>query len=165
MQYARKVRGAQQQARQTEIDGVLMALGNITIGWAGIGLILNTFIEAHHNQLGKPIRKEIPRDFTQKLDYIKKAERDPRWTPERRQELTQMRLELAALNQKRKNIAHGLLYRRGPKWVIHVAKEEGDSLMRKDIPHTAQDIHDFAGEVSDIGGRLSRFFMPLIDQR
>jgi hypothetical protein len=162
LQYALKVRAKQHQAREAEVQAVLMALGNITISWAGIGLILNRFIEAHHQQSPTRIEKAIPRNFTGKLDYIKKVERDPRWQPERLAELRQMRLELADLNDRRINVTHGLLWRNGPGWTIHIAKEDGDSLMRKDLRHTSEDIYALSRDLGDIGGRLSRFFMPML---
>jgi hypothetical protein len=162
LQYARKVRGQQREAREKDIQAVLMALGNITISWAGIGLILNRFIEAHHTQSGPPFARELPRSFIGKLEYIKKAERDPRWDPQRLAELRQMRLELADLNDRRINVTHGLLWRNGPGWTIHIAKEAGDSLMRKNIPHTSQDIYDLSRDLAAMGARLSRFFLPLV---
>lgn len=164
MRHAKDVRQRRQQASWAETQGVLIAIGNITIGWAGINLILNVFIEGHHNQLGRPIRDNLPRDFKAKLDYLKKVERDPAWAAERLSEFRAMRLELARMNKKRVMLTHGLAMRRGygPAWNVHVAKEEGDNLKRGDIPHVAQDFHDFATEVSDMGGRLSRFFMPIL---
>ena len=142
-----------------------MALGNITISWAGIGLILNRFIEAHHNQAGMSLVKELPRNFTGKLEYLKKVERDPRWAPERLAELKEMRLELADLNKRRINVTHGLLWRNGPGWTVHIAKEDGDFLMRKNLSHSSQDIHDLSHDLAAIGGRLSRFFMPMLEKR
>jgi hypothetical protein len=155
------VRRLQESARSKEIQGVLMAVGNITVSWAGISLILNLFIEAHHNQFGKPIRSDLPRDFTAKLDYIKKVECDPRWDSQRLEDLREIRLELAALNQRRVNLVHGLLVRRGLGWAIHLAKEQGDNLLRKDVPHTGDEIHAFSRELADMGGRLSLFFAPI----
>lgn len=166
LQYANKVRRNRQDATWAETQLVLVAIGNMTLSWAGINLILNTFIEAHHNQRGKPIRNDLPRDFTAKLEYIKKVERDPEWHPERLAELREMRLALGEMNKKRVMMTHGLAFRRGygPAWNIHVAKEEGDNLMRQDVPHSAQDFHLFALEVSQMGGRMSRFFMPMLRQ-
>jgi hypothetical protein len=159
LQYALKVRRQQRSAREKEIQAVLMALGNITLSWAGIGLILNRFIEAHHTQSAAPIAKEIPRSFTGKLDYIKKVEREPWWHPDRRDELRQMRLELADLNDRRINVTHGFLWRNGPGWTIHIAKETGDNLMRKDVPHSSQDIYDLSHDLGVSCGSRSRFFL------
>ena len=164
MRHVQSVRQKRRDAAWEETRGVLAALGNITIGWAGINLILNVFIEGHHNQLGKSIRADLPRDFSQKLEYLKKVERDPNWQPERLAEFRQIRLALTAMNKKRVLLVHGLVSRvgYGPTWNVHFAKEEGDNLKRRDVPHTSQDFHDIAAEVSTMGGQISRFFMPIL---
>ena len=136
LRHARGIRQRRQDASWAETQGVLVALGNTTIGWAGINLILNVFIEGHHNQRGKPIRKDLPKNFTDKLEYLKKVERDPEWNATRLAEFREMRLALASMNRKRVVLTHGLARRLGygPAWSVHVAKEEGDNLKRGDIP-------------------------------
>lgn len=167
LQHLLQVRHKRQEAAWFYTQSILVALGNITISWAGINLILNTFIEAHHNHLGRPIRKDIPMSFTGKLEYMKKAERDPRWNPGQLAKFRLIRLELAKLNEKRVNITHGLLLRRGygPEFTIHIAKESGDNLMRKNIPYSGQDIIAFGAELSHIGRKMSEFFGPLVGRR
>jgi hypothetical protein len=131
----------------------------LAIAWAGISRILNLFIEAHHNQLGMPIRRDgLPRDLTAKLDYIKKVEKDLR-DPAKIAELGQMRLELAELNEKRINLTHGLLMRQGygPQFTIYIAKESGHTLLRKDLSHSGEDVFAFSKELSEMGGGVSRF--------
>lgn len=143
---------------------MLVALGNITIMWAGISLVLNRFIEIHMQQAGHVIRKDIPRSFTGKLDYMDKFERTNEWAPERLAEFRDIRLTLAQLNQERINIVHGLLMRRGygPHWNIHIAKEIEDRLHRDKLPHTSQDIHELTRRLSDMVRRVTTFFSPLI---
>lgn len=169
--HLRQVRQKRQDAAWLYTQSILTALGNITISWAGINLILNHFIEAHHNQLRMPFERfrktGLPRNFTSKLDYLEEVEHDPRWDPNRLAELRQMRLELAELNEKRINLTHGLLMRRGygPDFTIHRAKEVQHSIHRQNIPYSGQDVIEFSRELSDMGGRLSRFFMPLIEKQ
>lgn len=93
LQHRLQVRRKRQEAAWEYTNSILAALGNITISWAGIGLILNRFIEAHHNQIGNIAKKGLPRNFTSKLEYLEKVEKHPGWSPDRSTELRAMRLD------------------------------------------------------------------------
>ncbi len=165
LQHRKQIRQKRRDASWIETQAVLVSLGNITIAWAGINLILNSFIEAHWHQLGPATKgKELPRSFTGKLDYLKQLERDQRWDSTRLTEFRQMRLELADLNQRRINVVHGFLMRRGygPRWTIHIAKEVDDRLHRDNLPHSSQEVHQLNIDLNDILRRLSIFFRPML---
>jgi len=161
MRDARDVRNRRQEAAWKETQGVLIALGNITIGWAGINIILNHFLEQYQIGEGAKRRDEIPRNFTGKLKYMKEIESDPLMAPHVLMEWRAVRLKLGELNEFRINLTHGLLVRKGygGRWTIHIAKEVKDRLQRWNVSHTTQEIHDFAKEISDMGGRIARL-MP-----
>lgn len=168
LQRAKRLRKTRQENAWEYTQPVLVALGNVTISWAGINLILNVFIEAHHNQLGRPIRKDgLPRHFTSKLEYLKKVESSPNWDPARLAEFRDIRIKLSELNEKRISLVHGLLLRRGygPAFNVHVAKEEGHSLARRELPYSRDDVLAFSTELLEMGGRLSRFFAPLLSHK
>jgi hypothetical protein len=164
LQHLRQVRHKRREAAWLYTQGILSHLGEATISWAGINLILNRFIEAHHTQIGNIAKNGLPRNFTSKLEYLRKVEQHQGWGVDRSAELRVMRLELAALNEKRVNLTHGLLMRQGygPTFTIHIAKEVADSLFRQTIPYSGQEIVEFSKELSEMGGRLSRFFMFVI---
>ena len=139
-----------------------MSLGNITLSWAGINLVLNSVFEAISVAGDQLAKKELPRSFEGKLEYLKRIEKDPRCAPEVAAEVRAVRLKLAEYNEFRKGLVHGLLFRRGygPHWRIHWAKEDKDRLLRWNTDHTAEEIQDFAKALSDMGSRLSRLFPP-----
>jgi hypothetical protein len=162
LQHLKKVRHERRERAWAETQAVLVALGNITIHWAGINLILNRFIEGHRFTFGPVIRDELPRSFTGKLDYLEKVEKTLT-EPATAAQFRAFRLELAELNEQRINVVHGLLRRRGygPRWTIHIAKEVKDRLHRNDIPSHSNDIHALARRLSDVSHRLATFFRPM----
>ena len=164
--HARDIRHKRQEAAWEETQAVLTAIGNITIGWAGINLILNTFFDNYTNKGGAKARKEIPRAFTEKLKYLKEIEKDPLCASIYLTEARDVRLKLAEMNEFRVALFHGLAMRRGygTSWTIHMAREEKNQLRRWNQHHTSSDIFAFSKDVSDWGGRLARLY-PLPEAR
>lgn len=163
LHHALDVRRKRQDAAWGETQSVLIALGNISIGWAGINLVLNYFLENYTLHDGPMAKDEIPRSFEGKLDYMKKIERDPRCGPLYLAESKAIRQQLARMNKRRVSLVHGLIGRKGygPNWVVHIAKEDGKQLRRWKEHYTAQDVHDFAAEISAMGDRVTRLFPPM----
>lgn len=167
LRYTKDIRQRRRDIAWNDTQSVLTAIGNITIAWAGINLILNRFIEADRAERGPMFEDHLPKAFTRKLDYLEKVEGDPRWAPDRITIFKTFRPELAELNTYRVDLVHGLLTRNGyaPEWTIHVAKESKDKLARRTVAQTSDDIHAFAQRLSDMGERLSAFFMPMLGKQ
>jgi hypothetical protein len=166
MQRALRLRQKRRDQAWEQTQPVLLAIGNITIGWAGINLILNMFIEGHHKQIGG-IMKELPRNFTRKLEYLQKVESDSAWQPERLAQFRAFRLKLQEMNEFRVKLVHGLAFSIGrqQQWKIHVAKEAGSDLIRWDEFYSSDDIRHFSKAVNAMGHELSEFFAPMLVDR
>lgn len=165
MQYVIKVRQRSRDIVWEHNKSVLVLVGQMTITWAGISLMLNTLIEWHHHASGQAFRKDMPRDFTQKLKYLEKLEQTTFWTPKDRAQITAIRLELANLNRFRVNMAHGLLHRTGSigsPWKVHVAKEEQLGLARQTLVYSDADLRDQSRRMAEISHEISPFFAGLI---
>lgn len=165
MQRIIRLRQRQSDESWAHVQSVLIAVGNMTIMWAGIGLMLNNLIEWHQAKIGTAVRRDFPRNFSTKLGYLKAMERDTRWTADERAKLYAIRLELARLNEFRKNMVHGLLHQKNKRtrdWHIYIAKEEGNGLLRRSISHSYADIMAASEAMAAISHEISPFFARII---
>lgn len=114
LEQRRQERAYHRHAAWQHTQLILTALGNISIRWAGIGLILNHLIEWHIASTGHVPASGFPRAFTKKLDYIKEQiERDPYIHEDERTSLRELRLRLAKANEFRVELFHGYLWHVG----------------------------------------------------
>lgn len=144
---------------------MLTTLGNISIMWSAISLILNNFIEWNQHRIGVALPHGLPRNFTAKLEHLrKKVEKDEAWTAEQRTEMREIRLELSRLNGTRVELFHGLVIMTGltEDFEIHIAKEEGNALHRKRIDQNYADLMAFRNELSLMIERLTTLYGPII---
>jgi hypothetical protein len=164
MQHARDVRKKRKDASWAYVQSVLTTIGNMTITWAGIELMLNTLIEWYQARVGTVIRKDLPRDFSRKLAYLKKMEPDIRWSTADREQLRQIRIELARLNEFRKNIVHGLLTRSGNTmdWQAYLARVEGPRLIRRTETYSNEELRAYSKAMAEVSHKMSPFFARLI---
>lgn len=166
LQYARRVREKQREASWAYVQSVLTTVGNMTITWAGIELMLNTLIEWYQGRVGQVIRPELPRNFADKLEYLRKMEPDVRWAADDRAKLRAIRIELKRLNEFRKEIIHGLLHQknsRSTEWHVYSVREKGSKLVRSSKRYSNDDIQDFSRAMSSAANEISPFFAKLID--
>src|SRR5690606_29306055 len=88
-------------------------IGQTTVNWAGVERILDELI-AHYQHHYTDLSREHPVSLSNKLDYLKNPmQRDTRLTPETREFLRRVRIEVARLGKERHDIIHGLLMREG----------------------------------------------------
>jgi hypothetical protein len=151
-------------ARDATMTYMLTTLGNISIMWAAINMILNTFIEWNQRRLGVELPRGLPKSFTGKLDHLRKVEKDELWSAEDRVEMREIRLALGRLNVTRAELFHGLVVMTGwsEDYTIHIAKEEGNELIRKRRDQTYADLMAFRNELMGMIERLTVLYNPIL---
>jgi hypothetical protein len=141
-------------------------VGTMTVTFAGIGFMLNDLLESHLAHFGPVIRKDLPRAFTKKLEYL--AAIEPQLArDEDRTELRRLRLELARLNEFRVNIVHGYLLKQhndSMRWRVLIAKEEGAQLARRLVNYSNDDIQREVRAMAKASTDLSNLLYRLLDR-
>lgn len=143
---------------------MLTTLGSISIAWSAINLILNTFIEWNQHRLGTELPRGLPRNFTSKLRHLKGVEKDEAWTDEQQAEMRAIRLQLNDLNQTRVELFHGLVFMTGlnEDITIHIAKEEGNELVRKTVERNYAELRRFRDDLAAIMHRMADLYDPIL---
>jgi len=144
---------------------VLIAVGNMTIMWAGIELMLDHLIGWYQGKVGAVIRKTLPRQLNEKLDYLSKMEPDIRFSAEERNELKSIRLELFRLSEFRHDLIHGLLYQknnRSTDWTVHRLEIKRSGASLREINYSNDDIQQGVRAIFDVSHRASPFFRQLM---
>ena len=132
--------------------------------WSGISLLLNSFIKWNQDRLETQLPRGLPRHFTTKLDHLKGVEKDPFWTADQRNEMRKIRLELARLNDTRIELVHGFVFTTGmtEDFVIHIAKEEGNDLIRKTVERSYADLRQFRDDLFRMIVRITALYGPIM---
>jgi hypothetical protein len=163
-------RKTRRRARRKEMaweytQTVLIAVGNMTIMWAGIELMLDHLIGWYQGKVGTVIRKTLPRQLNEKLDYLSKMEPDIRFSAGERHELEATRLELSRLSGFRHDLIHGLLYQknnRSTEWTVHRMEVKRSGASLREINYSNEDIQQGVRAIFDVSHRMSPFFRQLM---
>lgn len=146
-------------------QSVLTTVGNLTIMWAGIELMLTHLIVWYHERGGRAIRTDLPRMLTYQLEYLKKLERDIRFDQEVSDTLREIRLEITRLNEFRINLIHGVLHqrnRRSRDWHTHSVKIDGNGWRVVRATYTDSELCANVKAVSDLSHKMSPFIARVI---
>lgn len=149
---------AQAAARQTEI--VLMAVGNITISWAGVERILDELIAWYqHHRAGLSL--DHPREFGSKVKYLDRMLGDPGFGRPAKAFLIRVRGDADDLAKERNRLIHGLLHPIAPsrdRWQTQRVLYEGPVARLELIEHTVDDLQHLVAEI----GALAAFLAPRV---
>lgn len=150
--------------REATITYMLTTLGNSTVLWSAINLILNTFFEWNQQRLGVNLPRGLPKSFTSKLKLLKSVEKDGLWSALQRAEMRAIRIDLGALNSLRTELVHGLVHMTGldENFVIYIAKEEGHELIRKSVGRNYTELRQFCEDLSKMTERLTVLLNPIL---
>ena len=150
--------------RRATMISILTTLGNVSIMWSGISLLLNSFIEWNQDRLGQQLPRGLPRHFTSKLEHLKKVEKDDLWSEEQRKEMRAIRLELGRLNNTRIELVHGFVFMTGltEDFEIHIVKEQGNQLMRKTIERSYAELRQFRDGLFRMIVQLTDLYDPIM---
>lgn len=164
--YALKVRQRQSDASWAHVQLILTTIGNITIAWAGIELILSHLVIWHHWVNNSRPEKGLPRMLSFQLRYIKdRIEKDMNLPADVRDKLGELRLKIEELNDFRISIIHGVLHQRNKyttNWHTHSLKIDELSWREIKNDYSADDIAQKSKEISDLGHELSPFVAGII---
>ncbi len=107
---------------------MLVAVGNVTISWAGAERVLDELI-AWHQHNNTDLSRDHPRGLDNKLKYLKFMQDDVRFLPGVRTWLRDIRLEMKRLGVGRHHIIHGMLSQRGllMEWTTQRISYQGPS--------------------------------------
>ncbi len=166
MQHAVKVRRMQSDASWSHVRVVLTTLGNISIAWAGVELMLSHLVIWHHVQNQLKPEKGLPRMLAYQLEYVKKSiETDWKIDVGDRARIQALRLRIAELNEFRVNITHGVVHQRNRRttdWHTHSIKIDGLQWRVIQQSYSNEEIQNKAREIQELGSELSPFIARVI---
>lgn len=161
MQYVQRVRRKQREASWAHVQSVLVTLGNITIAWAGIELMLTHLVIWHHVQNRVYPDRGLPRMLAYQIGYLKRSiETDAAFSDDDRAKLTNIRLRLTRLNDFRISVTHGVVHQRNrytTDWYTHSVKIDGLKWRIVKNRYTNEDIQAKSREISELGSEMSPF--------
>ena len=165
MRHAQRERKRQRKVRWEYVQSILTTVGNITIAWAGIELMMTHLIVWYHDRGGKAIRPDLPRMLKWQLDYLKKLENNPMFAGPTAIELASIRLEIARLNNIRNTLIHGVLHLTHTinlTWRTHSIKIDGNGWRFVTTHFSNDDLVRASTEISALGHRMSPFIARVI---
>lgn len=157
LQYALRTRALQRENHRRQIDNVLMTVGNITIAWAGVERILDELI-AYHQWHHTRREKQHPVSLSNKLEYLKTMQRNPRFTREIREYLRTVRIEGKRLGTRRHDIIHGMLHlvnSRAAAWRTQRVTYEGPHARLVETAYTQADLMKLMHDIGEFSHELS----------
>jgi hypothetical protein len=140
-------------------------LGNITISWAGIELMLTHLVIWHHVKNRIYPETGLPRMLSKQLEYVKTSiERDQTLDEATRAKIADIRKRIVRLNEFRISVIHGVVHQRHGRttdWHTHSIKIEGLGwrVVRND--YSNEFIQERSREISELGHEISPFFASI----
>lgn len=164
--FALQVRQKQLDASWAHAQSVLTTLGNISISWAGVELMMTHLVIWHHVKNGVIPDEGLPHMLAKQLSYVKKyIETDASLDGVTRAQLADIRKRIFQLNDFRISIIHGVVHQRNRRttdWHTHSIKIEGLGwrVIRRD--YSNEFIQEKSREISDLGHEMSPFIASII---
>ena len=156
----------QSDASWAHINVVLSTLGNITIAWAGIELMLAHLVIWHHIKSGIMPDEGLPRMLAKQLDYVKRhVEKDDTIPELDRSRIGAIRKRIFTLNDFRISVIHGVVHqrnRRTTNWHTQSIKIEGMSWRVINHDYSNETIQAKSKEIQELGTEISPFFARII---
>ena len=166
LQCVRQVRQKQADASWDHTQVILMTLGNISIAWAGIELMLSRLVIWHHVKNGIVPDEGLPRMLAKQLLYVKETiEHDLSLDDATRAKIADIRKRIFQLNDFRISIVHGIVHQRNRRttdWHTLSIKIEGLGWREVRHDYSNELIQQRSREISDIGHEMSPFFASVI---
>lgn len=167
--YARLLFRKRQQKRRAAvrwayIQTVLTTIGNMTVSWAGMELMLLHLILWYHPRGGQQMVKAIPTGLSKQLDYIDEMAKDVRFSVSDAGALTNISAEMRRLNEVRNDIIHGVMHQTNSftlRWYSHrIRIVKGVPEMRH-VEYTSDELSKTSADMGALGSRISPFFARL----
>lgn len=166
LQYARRTREKQAEASWAYTQSVLTTLGNITIAWAGIEMMLTHLVLWHHVRSGIIPVDGLPRMLSKQLDYVKRTiEKDESLDIETRQHIAEIRRSIFILNEFRISVTHGVVHQRNRRtmdWHTQSIKIQGLTWRVVNNTFSNDEIQDKSRQISELGNDMSPFIASII---
>ncbi len=164
--FALQLRQKQLDASWAHAQSVLTTLGNISISWATIELMLSHLVIWHHVKNGVVPDEGLPRMLAKQLNYVKKSiEKDTSIGDVTRTKLADIRTRIFELNDFRISVIHGVVHQRNKRttdWHTHSIKIDGLGwrVIRNDYSNGF--IQKKSREISDLANEMSPFIASII---
>ena len=160
MQYAVKERTKRRDLRWNYVQTVLASVGQITMSWAGVEMLLDELIGFYQHGCTE-LEIDHPVSLSKKLDYMKTMQRDPRLTEEMQEFLRSARIHAKRIGSKRHAIIHGVLRHVGgtsTNWQIQRASYEGPKARRNHHLFHSDDLLSLGSDIA----AFTHFLAPKI---
>ena len=156
--YALKVRQRRKDGQWAYTQAILMAVGNMTITWAGVERLLDELIAWYQHGF-TDLSKEHPRSLSNKLKYLRLMQCDKRFPDEFREFLRMTRIEAKRIGDSRHELIHGMLHKRGGpselKWRTQRVIYDGPNARILNTNYNDADLQRISREISDFSHQLS----------
>ena len=165
MQHALRTRQKQSKARWNYVQSILTTIGNITISWASIELILAHLIVWHHSKHNLRPEKGWPRMKASQLNHLKQIENDGTLDKATTAKLRDIRLRIGELNDFRISVIHGVLHQRNRNstdWHTHSVKIDGLNARIVENHYSNDQIQEKAKQISQLANEMSPFIARII---
>ena len=165
-QHAQQVRQKQADACWAYRQSVLVTLGNSTLAWAGVERILDELIAWYQHRF-TDLSREHPRGLSNKLEYLRRMQRDERLTEKTREWLRRTRIEAKRLGDDRHELIHGMLWHhRGAslEWTTQRVTYDGPYARLRSRTFHNSDLQRVSAEISTLIGDLAPRVWILIGQ-
>lgn len=128
----------------------------MTITWAGVERLLDELI-GYYQQNFTDLSTDHPISLSNKLDYLKRLQRDERFPPGVQEFCRETRITAKRLGKKRHDIIHGLLHRSGKlTWRTQRVVYNGPHARIEQTHYENSDLADISKEIFDFSHDLSR---------
>ena len=140
-------------------------LGTILVTWAGIELMIDYLIAWYHPTVGQhTIRPSQPMNFGDKMVYIKKMARDPKFDQVAKDCLRDLRIQATRLNKARKLIVHGVaVHRNGfsSYWQFAIREFKDNHSTQKVYQVKDSEISEVLSQMMQLSAAISPWIMDL----
>lgn len=145
---------------------IISTLGQITITWATIELIIDHLIAWYHPLMGQEhIQREMPVNFERKMAYINKMVRDDGFDDIAKSGLRSLRTEARRLNKARKLMIHGVAHHRNgfsQFWWFTIREFDGHQSQAVTYPVKDADLYEILRQMSEFSAAISPWVSDLI---
>lgn len=158
---ALRERRKQSDASWAHKQSVLTTLGAISVGWAGVELMLTQLVIWHHVSNKVTPDKDLARMLALQLDYIENnMENDASIDEETRKRISEIRHRATELNMFRVNVIHGIVHqnsRRTTDWLTYSIRIEGLSWREVRTAYTNEEIASKFQQIQKLGSDMAPF--------
>lgn len=162
--HLKRIRAQQLDVSWAYTQSVLVQVGNLMISWAGIERQLNQLICSYHPYAPATMKRKLPDNLSDKINYLVTMGRDQRLPGQLREAIAEWVPKLGRLRNHRHLIVHGMLFQRSrfsTDWFCHELKLEAGNPKVVEHRFTNEQLSERAKEIHELGHHMAEVLNPI----